>query len=302
MSDSSSTTRHVQFLARALREPASAPSVLMSYSCTTLDLSRFVIAKRVNRPPWPCDFCRWSLLTAVCTGVAVAVLEVMSAQDATTVVNGVPATGQSEVLNPAANTAVGGDQSCSGAEPRGESGEIRESGDHRAQSSVEGGGDDPRPSAQTAQDGDTGGATRSQPGAEAIGFFALEPQTAAQIGSQWPAATVEFAEQRRYADAIDGGGFVASEGQGGFHTPRSVNSQRPVSAWPGWVTRLSGMFKQPGIPPTWLPSPISSPPLPPGSRRQLADDRPGAGLAEAQRDRGRQSSAESKRVYIQYSP
>ncbi|CAE7334262.1 RE1 [Symbiodinium sp. KB8] len=64
---------------------------------------------------------------------------------------------------------------------------------------------------------------------EAIGFFALEPKTAPQIGSQWPADAVEFAERRRDAEAVDGGGVVASE----------------------------------------------------GSRRQLADERPGANLAEA---------------------
>ncbi|CAE7201042.1 RE1 [Symbiodinium microadriaticum] len=164
----------------------------------------------------------------------------MSAQDATTVVNGVAATGQSEVLNSAANIAAGEGQSCPEVEPRDGAGEIRGNGDHRARSSEEGGGDDPRPSAQTAQEGDTGGAMRSQPGAEAIGFFALEPQTAAQIGSQWPATTVEFAEQRRDAEAVDGGGVVASE----------------------------------------------------GSRRQLADERPGVNLAEAiQAEVQRQMSA-----------
>ena len=229
------------------------------------------------------------LLTALAAGFIRAVLEVMSAQDATTVINGVAATaatGQNEELNSAANIAAGEGQSCLEAGSREGAGEIRGNGDHRARSSEEGGGDDPRPSAQTTQEGDTGSAMRSQPGAEAIGFFALEPKTAPQIGSQWPADAVEFAERRRDAEAVDGGGVVASEGQGGFHTPRSMSSQRPSTTWPGWVTRLSGMFKQPGIPPTWLPSPISSPPLPPGSRRQLADERPGANLAEAQRDRG----------------
>ena len=58
----------------------------------------------------------------------------------------------------------------------------------------------------------------------------------------------------------------------GYFTPRSLNSQFATmtgatgqmgSKWPGWVSRIGEMFSQQTIP-TWLPSPIPSPPRPPG--------------------------------------
>ena len=75
-----------------------------------------------------------------------------------------------------------------------------------------------------------------------------------------------------------------NEASFGYFTPRSLNSQfanmsagvgQGVSKWPGWVSRIGEMFSQPTVP-TWLPSPIPSPPRPPGQllRRSPADMRP----------------------------
>ena len=135
---------------------------------------------------------------------------------------------------------------------------------------VDGGADDPRPSTQpdvpAAAEDRTTFVEQGHSGLEDRG---LRSQDVPQIGTQRAAENIGLASAAPAPGVVmtEGGSGMYEENRG-FQTPRSRASQftagnNPTGAgWPGWMSRLGGLFN-PTVPTAWLPSPIPSPPRPP---------------------------------------
>ena len=214
------------------------------------------------------------LLTAAPVWGEPRFLEVMSAQDATqAIINGTSrgasgsGGGYGAVMTQ--SQAAPGAEGVSGNLPG-----VPEASGNTDVSEVAGGsGEDPRPSVSTAAAmvAPAGAAVSGRDVSDADGGSGL--QSAPQYSGQPADGSTGLATAVGGADLL--GAEVPAGGIGvtsGFFTPRSLSSQFVASGndrsgnganWAGWVSRLGEIFSQPTMP-TWLPSPIPSPPRPPG--------------------------------------
>ena len=211
-------------------------------------------------------FLSWLFETSWC--LSTTLFEVMSSQATDALLNN----GVSTTTGSGYGSAVERQSGVQVPAPSGDSRDVLQDvgEDAPAQVPVDGGADVPRPSNQpdepaVAEDG----ATSVRQGQSGLDDRDLGSQAVPQIGAQ------RTAENSGPASADLAPGLATTDGSSGmydetrgFQTPRSRASQFTAgnnatgASWPGWMTRLGGLFN-PTVPTAWLPSPIPSPPRPP---------------------------------------